>query len=53
MTTSKDQTAGTTASPPANVTWDDHYDDPKAEVILIANDRIGFRVDAWQLKKQR
>jgi hypothetical protein len=34
-------------------TWDEHYDDPKAEIILVSNDKIGFRVDAWHEKKER
>ena len=34
-------------------TWDEHYDNPKAEIILVSNDKIGFRVDAWQFKKER
>jgi hypothetical protein len=33
--------------------WDDHYDNPKAEIILVSKDRIGFRVDAWHFQKER
>jgi hypothetical protein len=53
MTTPANQTPISTTSPSADVTWDDHYDNPKAEIILTSKDKIGFRVDAWQLKKQR
>jgi hypothetical protein len=53
MTTPDNQTPASTTLSSANVTWDDHYDNPKAEIILTSKDKIGFRVDAWQLKKQR
>lgn len=33
--------------------WDDYYDNPKAEIVLVSNDKIGFRADAWQFKKRR
>ena len=33
--------------------WDEHYDNPKAEIILASNDKIGFRVDAWHFQKER
>jgi hypothetical protein len=33
--------------------WDEHYDNPKAEIILVSSDKVGFRVDAWQFKKER
>jgi hypothetical protein len=33
--------------------WDEHYDNPKAEIILVSNHKVGFRVDAWQFKKER
>jgi len=33
--------------------WDEHYDNPKAEIVLVSEDRVGFRVDAWQFKKHR
>jgi hypothetical protein len=34
-------------------TWDEHYDNPQAKVILVSSDKVGFRVDAWQFKKER
>jgi len=33
--------------------WDEHYDNPQAGIILVSNDKVGFRVDAWQFKKER
>lgn len=33
--------------------WDDHYDSPKGDLILVSKERIGFRVDAWTLAKKR
>lgn len=33
--------------------WDDHYDNPEAEIILVSNDKVGFRVDAWHFQKER
>jgi hypothetical protein len=33
--------------------WDDSHDNPKAEVVLISNDSIGFRVDAWYFAEKR
>lgn len=33
--------------------WDEHYDNPKADIILVSNDKVGFRVDAWHFKKER
>ena len=53
MTTADNHSPMSTTSSSASVTWDDHYDNPKAEIILTSKNKIGFRVDAWQLKKQR
>lgn len=36
-----------------NVKWDDQYDNPDSEIILISNDKVGFRVDTWFFKKKR
>jgi hypothetical protein len=35
------------------LSWDTHYDNPQAEISLISSDKIGFKVEAWQLKKKR
>jgi hypothetical protein len=53
VTATDKQTPMSIPSPVANIIWDSHYDNPKAEIILISDDMIGFRVKAWQLKKQR
>ena len=34
------------------LTWDTFHDNPNAEIVLISNDNVGFRVDAWYLAKQ-
>jgi hypothetical protein len=34
-------------------TWDEHRNNPTAEVVLVSRDRIGFRVEAWYISKQR
>lgn len=26
--------------------WDEHYDNPRSEIVLISEDRVAFRVDA-------
>jgi hypothetical protein len=53
MTTSENRTGVSTTLPLTNIIWDDHCDNPRAEIILVSNDMIGFRVKAWQLKKKR
>jgi hypothetical protein len=50
--TDKNQDAGNDVDM-ANIKWDDQYDDPDAKIILISNDNVGFRVDAWPFKKKR
>jgi len=35
------------------IQWSDQYDDPNAKIILISNDKVGFRVHAWTFKKKR
>jgi hypothetical protein len=37
----------------SDITWDKHYDNPDAKIILVSKDRVGFRVEAWYLKKKR
>jgi hypothetical protein len=41
------------SGPLAGITWDEFHCSPRAEVVLISQDMIGFRVDAWYLKKRR
>jgi hypothetical protein len=53
MTTSDNRTGVSTTLSLTNIISDDYYDNPRAEIILISNDMIGFRVKAWQLKKKR
>jgi hypothetical protein len=33
--------------------WDDHHNNPKAEVILVSTDEVGFRVDSWYFSQKR
>jgi hypothetical protein len=35
------------------IEWDEQYDNPAAEIVLLSSDRVGFRVDAWFFKKKR
>lgn len=35
------------------ITWDDFHSSPRAEVVLVSKDMVGFRVDAWCMKRQR
>jgi hypothetical protein len=42
-----------TSGPLAGITWDEFHCSPRAEVVLVSKDMIGFRVDAWYLKKRR
>jgi hypothetical protein len=41
------------SGPLAGITWDEFHCSPRAEVVLVSKDMIGFRVDAWYLKKRR
>jgi len=43
----------TSTTPTDTITWDEYHCSPRAEVILVSSDMIGFRVDAWYLKKKR
>jgi hypothetical protein len=35
------------------IKWDDRYDNPTSEIVLVSSDKVGFRIDAWIFKKQR
>lgn len=35
------------------VRWDECHSNPRAEVVLVSEDMVGFRVDAWYLKMKR
>jgi hypothetical protein len=36
-----------------DITWDEHYDNPDAKIILVSKDKVGFRIEAWYIKKKR
>lgn len=33
--------------------WDTQHNSPKAEIVLVSGDGIGFRVDAWYFSQKR
>jgi hypothetical protein len=35
------------------IIWDEHHSSPRAEVVLVSKDMVGFRVDAWFMKRKR
>lgn len=35
-----------------SITWDEHYDSPKADLILISKVVVGFRVDSYLMAKK-
>ena len=35
------------------IIWDEHHCSPRAEVVLVSKDMVGFRVDAWFMKRKR
>jgi hypothetical protein len=35
------------------ITWDKHHCNPRAEIILVSEDMIGFRVDVWYMTQKR
>lgn len=37
----------------ADIKWDEHYDNPKSDLILLSSDRVGFKVETWTLRKHR
>jgi len=37
----------------ADIEWDDQYDNPDEKIVLVSNDNVGFRVDAWYFMKKR
>jgi hypothetical protein len=32
------------------ITWDDFHCSPRAEIVLVSKDMVGFRVDAWYMR---
>ena len=47
-TKGSDQTGSLT-----DFTFDEQHDDPKADVILVSTDNVGFRIHSWTFKKRR
>jgi hypothetical protein len=41
------------SGPLAGITWDEYHCSPRAELILVSKDMVGFRVDTWYMKKHR
>lgn len=43
-----------TMSLPVGVkSWDHAHNNPKAEVLLVSSDGVGFRVDSWYFAQKR
>ena len=36
-----------------SITWDEFYDDPNADLVLVSSDRVGFKVEARVFAKKR
>ena len=36
-----------------NITFDEHHDDPNADVVRVSSDNVGFRTHSWVFKKKR
>lgn len=41
------------AAPVADLQYDKEHDDPNADLILLSNDDVHFRVHSWSMKKKR
>jgi hypothetical protein len=41
------------SGPLAGITWDEFHCSPRAELILVSKEMVGFRVDIWYMKKHR
>jgi hypothetical protein len=37
----------------SEIVWDDYHCNPRAEVVLVSADMVGFRVDAFYNTKTR
>ena len=37
----------------APTTWDEFYDNPQAQLVLVSKEKVGFRVDAYTFAKRR
>lgn len=35
------------------IVWDEYHCNPRAEIVLVSKDMVGFRVEAWYIKKKR
>jgi len=35
------------------IVWDEYHCNPRAEVVLVSKDMVGFRVEAWYIRKKR
>jgi hypothetical protein len=33
--------------------WDEHHNDPQADVVLVSEDDVSFRVNSWYIKQKR
>ena len=33
--------------------WDEHHNDPQADVVLVSEDDVTFRVNSWYIKQKR
>jgi hypothetical protein len=33
--------------------WDTAHNNPKAEIVLVSDEGVGFRVDAWYFSQER
>jgi hypothetical protein len=36
-----------------DIAWDEYHCNPRAEVVLVSSDMVGFRVEAWYISKKR
>lgn len=49
----KPQSSAGTSQPGTGVKQDLYYDTPKADLVLVSDDNVLFRVDAWVFAKER
>jgi hypothetical protein len=35
------------------IKWDDEFNDPAAEVILVSSDYVHFRLSSWHIRRKR
>jgi len=41
------------ASTAGDIAWDELHCDPRAEVVLVSSDGVGFRVGSWYMREKR